>query len=73
VNISQIPARLREERRHVEEAIVDLERLAQGRLPRTGRPPAPRRLASVNPSQSRNGQNGSNDAPDLSPPQTWLC
>jgi hypothetical protein len=69
MDISKILARLREERRRVEEAIFGLERLVQGGPPRRGRPPAWSRLAAVTASQSRNGQNGSNDGPGLSPPQ----
>lgn len=40
MDVSKILAELREERRQIEEAIVSLERLAQGRGKRRGRPPA---------------------------------
>ena len=40
MDVSKILAELREERRQIEEAIVSLERLAQGRGRRRGRPPA---------------------------------
>ena len=40
MDVSKILAELREERRQLEEAIVSLERLAQGRGKRRGRPPA---------------------------------
>jgi hypothetical protein len=40
MDVSKILTELREERRQIEEAIVSLERLAQGRGRRRGRPPA---------------------------------
>lgn len=40
MDVTKILAELREERRQIEEAIVSLERLAQGRGRRRGRPPA---------------------------------
>jgi hypothetical protein len=40
MDVSKILAELREERQQIEEAIVSLERLAQGRGRRRGRPPA---------------------------------
>jgi hypothetical protein len=40
MDVSKILTELREERRQIEEAIVSLERLAQGRGKRRGRPPA---------------------------------
>ncbi len=40
MDVSKILTDLREERRQIEEAIVSLERLAQGRGKRRGRPPA---------------------------------
>jgi hypothetical protein len=40
MDVSKILAELREERRQIEEAIGSLERLAQGRGRRRGRPPA---------------------------------
>ena len=40
MDVSKILAELREERQQIEEAIVSLERLAQGRGKRRGRPPA---------------------------------
>jgi hypothetical protein len=40
MDVSKILIELREERRQIEEAIVSLERLAQGRGKRRGRPPA---------------------------------
>ena len=40
MDVSKILAELREERQQIEEAILSLERLAQGRGRRRGRPPA---------------------------------
>jgi hypothetical protein len=40
MDVTKILSELREERRQIEEAIVSLERLAQGRGKRRGRPPA---------------------------------
>jgi hypothetical protein len=40
MDVTKILAELREEREQLEEAIVSLERLAQGRGRRRGRPPA---------------------------------
>jgi len=40
MDVAKILAELREEREQLEEAIVSLERLAQGRGKRRGRPPA---------------------------------
>ncbi len=40
MDVSKILSELREERRQIEEAILSLERLAQGRGRRRGRPPA---------------------------------
>jgi hypothetical protein len=40
MDVSKILAELREERAQIEEAILSLERLAQGRGKRRGRPPA---------------------------------
>jgi hypothetical protein len=40
MDVSKILAELREERAQIEEAILSLERLAQGRGRRRGRPPA---------------------------------
>jgi hypothetical protein len=40
MDVSKILAELRDERQQIEEAIVSLERLAQGRGRRRGRPPA---------------------------------
>jgi hypothetical protein len=40
MDVTKILTELREERRQIEEAIVSLERLAQGRGKRRGRPPA---------------------------------
>lgn len=40
MDVSKILIELREERRQIEEAIVSLERLVQGRGRRRGRPPA---------------------------------
>lgn len=40
MDITKMLAELRQERAHIEEAIVTLERLAQGRGRRRGRPPA---------------------------------
>jgi hypothetical protein len=40
MEIMKMLAELREEREHVEEAIIVLERLARGRGKRRGRPPA---------------------------------
>ncbi len=40
LNLNVILAQLREERRRMDEAILSLERLAEGRGPRRGRPPA---------------------------------
>ena len=40
MDVTNILAELREEREQLEEAIVSLERLAQGRGRRRGRPPA---------------------------------
>ena len=40
MDVSKILAELRDERAQIEEAILSLERLAQGRGKRRGRPPA---------------------------------
>jgi len=40
MDVSKILAELRQEREQIEEAILSLERLAQGRGRRRGRPPA---------------------------------
>jgi hypothetical protein len=40
MDVAKILAELRQEREQLEEAIVSLERLAQGRGKRRGRPPA---------------------------------
>ena len=40
MDVSKILVELREERRQIEEAILSLERLAQGRGKRRGRPPS---------------------------------
>ena len=40
MDVSKILVELREERQQIEEAIISLERLARGRGPRRGRPPA---------------------------------
>jgi hypothetical protein len=40
MDVTKILAELRQERQQIEEAIVSLERLAHGRGPRRGRPPA---------------------------------
>ena len=40
MDVAKILAELRQEREQIEEAIVSLERLAQGRGKRRGRPPA---------------------------------
>lgn len=40
MDITKMLADLRQEREHIEEAILTLERLAQGRGKRRGRPPA---------------------------------
>jgi len=40
MDVSKILAELREERAQIEEAILSLERLAQGRGKRRGRPPS---------------------------------
>jgi hypothetical protein len=40
MDVSKILTELRDERQQIEEAIVSLERLARGRGPRRGRPPA---------------------------------
>ena len=40
MDVSKILVELREERQQIEEAIISLERLAQGRGKRRGRPPA---------------------------------
>jgi hypothetical protein len=40
MDVTKIIAELRQEREQIEEAIISLERLAQGRGRRRGRPPA---------------------------------
>jgi hypothetical protein len=40
MDVSKILAELKSEREQIEEAILSLERLARGRGPRRGRPPA---------------------------------
>ncbi len=40
MDVTKILAELRQEREQIEEAIISLERLAQGRGKRRGRPPA---------------------------------
>jgi hypothetical protein len=40
MDVAKILVELREERRQIEEAILSLERLAQGRGKRRGRPPS---------------------------------
>jgi len=69
MDIQKIIAELREERAHLDEAILRLEKLSLTRTPRRGRPPAWSRVASHIAPQSRNGQNGSMNGIALSAPQ----
>ena len=62
-------AELREERLHLDEAIISLEKLSLTRTPRRGRPPAWSRVTSLTGPQSRNGHNGSMNGIALSPSQ----
>ena len=57
MDVSKILAELREERQQIEEAILSLERLAQGRGKRRGRPPA--WMADVAPVKRRGRPPGS--------------
>lgn len=63
MDVSKILAELREERRQIEEAIVSLERLAQGRGRRRGRPPA--WMAQVAPAKRRGRPPGSKNKATL--------
>lgn len=54
MDVSKILAELREERAQIEEAISSLERLAQGRGKRRGRPPA--WMSSAEPPAKRRGR-----------------
>jgi hypothetical protein len=57
MDVSKILDDLREERRQIEEAIISLERLAQGRGKRRGRPPA--WMSDVTPAKRRGRPPGS--------------
>jgi hypothetical protein len=56
MDVSKILTELREERRQIEEAIVSLERLAQGRGRRRGRPPSWMAQAQVPAPAKRRGR-----------------
>jgi hypothetical protein len=57
MDVSKILAELRDERAQIEEAILSLERLAQGRGRRRGRPPA--WMSSEEPAKRRGRPPGS--------------
>ena len=60
---------LREERVHLDEAIISLEKLLPTQPPRRGRPPAWSRVTSLTTPQSQNGHNGSVNGIALPPRQ----
>ncbi len=53
MDVSKILAELKSEREQIEEAILSLERLARGRGPRRGRPPAWMAEIAVKPRRGR--------------------
>ena len=57
MDVSKILAELKAEREQIEEAILSLERLARGRGPRRGRPPA--WMAEIAPKPKRGRPPGS--------------
>jgi hypothetical protein len=69
MDVSKMIAALREECARLDEIIISLEKLSLAGRPRRGQPPAWSRLANVNASHGRNGQNGSTDGASLSLPR----
>ena len=61
MDVNKMLTELREERQHIEEAIVILERLARGRGRRRGRPPA--WMAAATPPKRRGRPPGSKNRP----------
>ena len=53
MDVSKILAELKAEREQIEEAILSLERLARGRGPRRGRPPAWMTELDIRPKRGR--------------------
>ncbi|HYP13417.1 MAG TPA: hypothetical protein VEQ63_05810 [Bryobacteraceae bacterium] len=63
MDVNKMLAELRQERQHIEEAILILERLARGRGKRRGRPPLWMSQAASVPAKRRGRPPGSKNKP----------